>query len=177
MEEAVAPPEDTPDVPVPPEPEPVRDTVAEQSEVAMADSQAAPRDSSAGAPGQAAPGTGPGTGGGSGGGEGGGTGTGTGPGSGPGSGGQLGLAQPPRWRQTILPPENRPRDLRGKTITITFWIKADGRVERVEFDPEIRDRDYANKFRERLLAFVFVPARSASGAAVAARYPMEFTFY
>ncbi len=75
-----------------------------------------------------------------------------------------------------MPPENPPRDLKGQTVTINFSIRADGRVERVEFDPEIRNRDFANKFRERLLSYVFTPARDAAGAAIAAEYPIRFTF-
>ena len=57
-----------------------------------------------------------------------------------------------------------------------FWIKADGRVDRVEFTPEIRNREYANKLRERLLDFTFTPTRAASGVAIAVQYPIEITF-
>jgi len=160
-------PVETPQVPVVPEPVPV-DTV-DHSTVASVDSSAQAGNGTQGAP---APGSGGGTGGGNGPGDG----PGTGPGSGSGNGG-AGSAQPPRWRQMIMPPEHTPRELRGKTITISFSIRADGRVERVEFSPEIRDRDFANKFRDRLLAYVFIPARSAAGVPIAAEYPISYTFY
>jgi len=125
-----------------------------------------------------APGTGSdaGSGGGRGGGNGPGTGPGSGPGSGLGNGGGSGFLREPSPKQLILPEEHAPRDLRGRTIRITFWIKADGNVERVEFTPEINNREYADKFRDRLLHYVFTPARSASGEAIAVQYPMEFTF-
>jgi hypothetical protein len=166
VEEPIVTPVETPPVPVVPEPAPV-DSV-DPSTLASVDSSAQAGNGTQGAP---APGSGGGTGGGTGPGDG----PGTGPGSGPGSGG-MGSEQPPRLRQVILPPENAPHELRGKTITINFSIRANGRVEQVEFSPQIRNRDYANKFRERLLAYAFVPARSAAGVPIAAEYPIEFQF-
>jgi hypothetical protein len=73
-------------------------------------------------------------------------------------------------------PENTPRELRDSTITINFSIRANGRVEKVEFSPEIRNRDYANKLRERLLAYIFVPAKNAAGVPIAAEYPITVKF-
>jgi hypothetical protein len=160
------PPVETPEVPAVSDPVPVQDSVrADTQTVAMNEG--------------ASPGTGTGssgTGNGNGTGEGNGTGPGSGPGTGPGAGGGVSLARPPYWTQAILPPENHPRELRGKTIEIMFWIKADGRVERVEFNPDIENRGFATKFRERLLDFVFSPARSATGAAIAVQYPISITF-
>lgn len=157
---------ETPEVPVVPEPQPVRDSAVPDT-VVVAANIGATRGVGTGSAGT---GTGEGPG------EGGGTGEGSGPGSGPGSGGGMSLARNPYWTQAILPPENPPRELRGKTIEILFWIKADGRVERVEFNPEIENRGFATKFRERLLDFVFSPARSATGAAIAVQYPISITF-
>ena len=165
LEEPFVAPVETPPVPV--APEPAAEDSVDHSTLALVDSSAQSGDGPQGAPG-------PGSGGGTGGGNGPGDGPGTGPGSGPGNGGS-GSAQP-RWRQAIMPPEHTPRELRGQTITILFSIRADGRVERVEFSPEIRDRDFANKFRERLLAYVFIPARSAAGVPIAAEYPISFRF-
>lgn len=160
------PPVETPEVPAVPEPEPVRDTVVVDTQVVASSAGAAPG-TGTGSTGQGT-GTGPGTGRG--------TGPGSGPGTGPGGGGGVSLARNPYWTQAILPPENPPRELRGKTIEILFWIKADGRVERVEFNPDIENRGFATKFRERLLDFVFSPARSATGAAIAVQYPISVTF-
>lgn len=157
---------ETPEVPPVVEPVPVQDSIrADTQTVAM----------NVGA----TPGTGTGstgTGNGTGTGDGTGNGPGSGPGTGPGAGGGVSLARNPYWTQAILPPENPPRELRGKTIEIMFWIKADGRVERVEFNPDIENRGFAAKFRERLLDFVFSPARSATGAAIAVQYPISITF-
>ena len=166
VEEPFVTPVETPQVPVVPEPVPV-DTV-DHPTLASVDSSAQAGDNTQGVPG-------PGSGGGTGGGNGPGDGPGTGPGSGPGNGG-AGSAKGPQIRQLILVPENPPRELRGQTITINFSIRANGRVEQVEFSPEIRNRDYANKFRESLLAFIFVPARSAAGVPIAAEYPISVTF-
>lgn len=167
VQEPVVLPVETPEVPTSPEPVPVRDTVVQHSELAAADTG----HTGTGSPGLLSPGSGGGTGGG----QGPGNGPGSGPGSGPGNGG-MGTQQPPVLRQFILAPDNVPGDLKGKTITIHFSIRPDGRVEQVEFSPEIRNRDYAKKFRERLLAYIFVPARSAAGNPIAAEYPIEFAF-
>jgi protein TonB len=160
------PPVETPEVPVVPEPAPVQDTVRADTQVVAMTLGAAPG-TGTGSTGTGS-GVGPGTGGG--------TGSGTGPGSGPGGGGGVSLARNPYWTQAIMPPENPPRELRGKTISIRFSIKADGRVERVEFNPEIENRGFANKFRDRLLQYVFSPARSATGEPIAVLYSIDFSF-
>ena len=111
---------------------------------------------------------GPGEGGGTGGGAGVGIGPGVGGGTGPGTGGgEGGRGKGPEPRQFVIPPENAPTDLRGQELKITFWVAADGRVERVEIDPPIRDRGYAKKFLEAMRNYRFRPARSPEGAAIA----------
>jgi len=117
----------------------------------------------AGAPGA---GQGPGSGGGSGGGQGGGVGSGIGSGAGPGVGGDGSLARNPEPRQLLLPPEVKDKKLRGQTYAVTFWVRADGRVDRIRVIPELPDRDYAKKFRERMEGYLFRPARSPAGEPV-----------
>ena len=118
-------------------------------------------------------GAGPGTGGGSGGGQGGGVGPGVGPGTG--SGGEGGSIRPPELRGLAIPFSTPPRELRGKTVKVTFAITTDGRVERFETDPVITDRGYYQKFAEIVLGFRFRPARGPDGQPVAVVFPMEFT--
>ena len=68
-----------------------------------------------------------------------------------------------------------PRELRGKTIKVTFAITTDGRVERFDTDPVITNRGYYQKFSEVVLGFRFRPARGPDGQPVAVVFPMEFT--
>ena len=166
-EEVEVPPVETLEVPEVPEPEPVQDTVVVDTQVVATASGTSPGAGTGGT----------GEGGGQGGQSGTGTGEGTGPGTGPGSGGGAGFGQPPKPKQMILPPEGIPRDLKRQTILIQFAVTAEGRVASVEFSPEIRNRDYASKFRERLLDFVFVPARAPGGDTVAAKFEIAFTFF
>jgi hypothetical protein len=161
------PPVETPEVPTVPEPVPVRDSVKADTQVVAMNLGTTPG-TGTGSTGTGS-GVGPGTGSG--------TGPGSGPGTGPGSGGGVSLARDPYWTQAIMPPENPPRELRGRTVEIMFWIKADGRVERVEFNPEIENRGFATKFRERMLDFLFSPARSATGAAIAVKYSISVTIF
>jgi hypothetical protein len=58
------------------------------------------------------------------------------------------------------------KKLRGHTYAVTFWVRADGRVDRIRVIPELPDRDYARKFRERMEGYLFRPARSPTGAAI-----------
>jgi hypothetical protein len=76
----------------------------------------------------------------------------------------------------LLPPEDPPKKLRGTTVHVSFWISASGRVERIEVDPEIQDRDYAQKMREKLMSFTFQPARSPAGAAIPSRWDASIDF-
>lgn len=156
--EAVVPPPE-------PDPEPVEDApeVAlvepdPQPAVAATDTRGAGTGAGEGA------GLGPGSGGGTGGGTGGGEGTGIGTGTGPGTGGEGGVGRPPEPRQLILPPlESTPKALRGRTVRVTFWVHADGTVERITVEPAIEDRDYARKFEEAMVKYRFRPARDAEG--------------
>ena len=150
---------------VPPTPAPVDSAPA----VASADSGAA----------TPATGTGPGQGSGGGGGVGGGQGPGVGPGSGegtgPGVGGGGGEVRPPELRDLAFPFETPPKELRGASLDVTFWVRMDGRVERYEVRPAINDRDYARKFDEVIRAFRFTPARAPDGTRIAGTTRVTFT--
>jgi len=125
----------------------------------------------------AGPGTGPGAGGGTGGGVGQGIGAGQGPGAGPGAGGggQGGTVRPPELRDLAFPFDTPPKELRGASLAVTFWVRVDGQVERYEVDPEITDRDYARKFDEVIRAFRFTPARAPDGSRVPGTTTVTFT--
>ena len=133
-------------------------------------------DSSGAAP---ASGSGPGTGGIAGGGTGDGTGPGSGdgrgPGVGPGVGGEGGVIRPPELRDLAFPFETPPKELRGASLDVIFWVRVDGRVERYEVQPSITDRDYARKFDEVIRAFRFTPARAPDGSRIAGTTRVTFT--
>ena len=123
-------------------------------------------------------GTGPGTSGGTGGGAGPGAGPGTGAGAGsqPGNGGgEGGTSSPPELRDLAFPFDTPPKELRGASLNVTFWVRVDGRVERYEVDPRIMDQDYARKFDEVIRAFRFTPARAADGSRIAGTTTVTFT--
>ncbi len=116
-----------------------------------------------------------GTGGGTGGVSGSGAGPGSGAGTGPGSGGSAGppapdstrlLGRPPEPIQLIIPPFDYPRIMHGRTVTVTFFVLENGRVDHVALAPEIPDRGYARKFEEAMLKYRFRPARSPAGLPV-----------
>jgi hypothetical protein len=156
----------TPPPPVPPPPVPQEPAVS-PSPAPVADTVVA----SAGAGG---PGEGPGAGGGTGGGTGGGQGTGTGAGTGPGNGGgEGGTIRPPEWRGGALPFGQTPKALRGTTVTVTFWVRVDGQVQRVEMQPPIEDAKYRNYLEEVMMTFRFHPARAPSGEAVSGTKSMD----
>ncbi len=173
-------PVDPPEVIPPPEPEPeeVEDL---PDEVPLVDSTEVVSDTAAVAVlastgegiGEGEAGAGPGDGGGSGGGSGGGIGTGIGPGSGPGSGGTRSLARDPEPRQMVLPPEVKKKELRGTVIAVTFWVRSDGRVRRVDVSPRISDGKYASEFRQTMESYVFRPARSDTGQPVAGVFTIK----
>ena len=119
---------------------------------------------------------GPGKGPGKGGGQGGGSGGGTGGATGPGNGGGGGAGMPPESRQLIFPPNDKvPKELRGREITITFWISATGQVLRVTESPQLADADFRRKFESAMSAYRFKPARDSLGVAVPSTYPMTIT--
>ena len=106
-------------------------------------------------------GVGPGSGTGTGGGTGGGVGTGFGNDSGPGGGG--GTVIPPQLQGMIIPPPDRPRELRGTLVKVTFKINERGEVVEVSTDPQIRDRGYRNEFMDRMRRYTFTPAYTRVG--------------
>jgi hypothetical protein len=121
-------------------------------------------------------GVGTSTGGGIGPGAGPGTGTGVGPGAGPDSGGgRGGSVTPPEPRAFAMTLESPPKELRGRELTVTWWVRADGTVERVETVPEIRDASYRQKFFDTAHDARFRPARSPDGRAVAATFTATYT--
>ena len=178
---ARAPPQDTPPVVAPteippPEPEPEEEEPVEEELVAQVDTAVVADPDTlvvvavvalGEGVGDGDDGLGPGTGGGAGGGDGSGVGTGVGTGSGPGVGGGGGLARDPEPRQLLLPPEVKDKNQRGTLLNVVFYVRPDGRVQRVDVDPEPRDRKYAKEFRRRMEGYVFRPARSAEGSPVA----------
>lgn len=155
-------------VPTPPPSEPVAAQPLDTTPPARAD---------AGPVRAAGPGTGPGTGGGTGGGtgEGVGPGTGGGTGDGPGGPGGGGSIRPPELRDLAFPFDNPPKELRGALLSVTFWVRTDGRVDRYEVAPAIEDREYARKFDEVIRAFRFSPARMPDGTRVAGTTTVTFT--
>jgi hypothetical protein len=104
---------------------------------------------------------------------GGGTGRGSGADSGSGSGG--GRARQPEPRFISLPFDNPPKELRGVSVSVTFWVRVDGRVERYRVVPEIKDQEYARKFDEMMRAFRFTPARAPDGSQVAGTTTISIT--
>ncbi len=123
----------------------------------------------------AGPGKGTGAGPGAGSGSGGGTGPGRGTGVGPDSGGGGGSLYPPRPKQIILPPSDRPASVRGTTITVRFEISERGDVMRVSLSPTPKDRSFASQFAERLRRYTFSPATTLDGRPVAAIYEIRIT--
>jgi hypothetical protein len=123
-------------------------------------------------------GVGPGASGGAGGGAGPGIGPGAGAGAGnePGTGGgEGGTSSPPELRDLAFPFDTPPKELRGASLNVTFWVRVDGRVERYEVDPQIMDQDYARKFDEVIRAFRFTPARAPDGSSIAGTTTVTFT--
>ena len=145
-----------------PNPVPTARPTAEVAETGSAEAGAAAMGSSA-----------PGNGAGSPAGGAGGAGQGQGTGADSGSGG--GRAQPPEPRDMAFPFDNPPKELRGVSLSVTFWVPIDGRVERYQVVPEIKDRDYARKFDEVMRAFRFTPARAPDGTRVAGTTKISFT--
>lgn len=125
-----------------------------------------------------------GSGGGSGGGTGTGTGTGSGSGAGPGSGGGTGggtgggarVGTPPDNRQMMIPPIDPPKSLKGKTVEVTFYVDALGKVTDVIVKPPIEDRGFARKFDEAIRRFGFRPARDTLGVAIAGSRVFTISF-
>ena len=166
----VPPPVPPPHVVHTPVPEPVTPTAAPMpvDTVAVAD---AVRDGADSAGGNSGVGAGRAAGEGEGPAAGGGVGTG-GVGTGGGGGGVL---RPPEPRDMAFPFDTPPKELRGVSLSVTFWVRVDGRVERYEVEPAIKDREYAKKFDEVMRAFRFTPARTPDGRLVAGTTRISFT--
>ncbi len=96
-------------------------------------------------------------------------------GPGIGGGGRGGITHPPELRDLAFPFDNPPKELRGASLAVTFWVRVDGQVERYEVDPAISDREYAEKFDQVIRAFRFTPARAPDGTRVAGTTTVTFT--
>jgi len=83
---------------------------------------------------------------------------------------------PPFPRQLILPPTDYPRNLRGLTVAVTFWVAADGRVERVALEPKPDDRGFAKRLIEVMMHYRFRPARSADGLPIPGTTTVSVSF-
>jgi TonB family protein len=68
-----------------------------------------------------------------------------------------------------------PKELRGVSLSVTFWVRADGNIERYTVEPAIKDRDYAKKFDDVMRAFRFTPARAPNGTRVPGTTRISFT--
>ena len=90
-------------------------------------------------------------------------------------GGGGGVVRPPELRDLAFPFETPPKELRGASLDVTFWVRVDGRVERYEVRPPIDDREYARKFDEVIRAFRFTPARAPDGTRIAGTTRVTFT--
>jgi len=62
---------------------------------------------------------------------------------------------------------NVPGSVLGRTYRVRFWVSAEGRVTRVEWDPPITNADYSREFQQRMMAFRFYPAHTRDGQNVA----------
>jgi len=115
---------------------------------------------------------GPGQGPGSGGGVGTGTGTGTGSDAGPGSSGSASdIFGPTPLLIPNVPAGAPPEDKRKHAVR--FWIRADGRVTRIEVSPPIRDSGYRRVFMETMRSFVFSPAKTKAGRPIDYVYSID----
>ena len=74
-----------------------------------------------------------------------------------------------------IPFDTPPKELRGVSLSVTFWVGVDGAVERYEVEPAIKDREYAKKFDEVMRAFRFTPARTPDGKRVAGTTRISLT--
>lgn len=74
-----------------------------------------------------------------------------------------------------FPFDSPPKELRGVSLSVTFWVRVDGAVERYTVEPEIKDRDYAKKFDEVMRAFRFTPAQAPDGTRIPGTTRISFT--
>src|SRR2546421_7976922 len=89
---------------------------------------------------------------------------GVGSGAGSGTGDEGGYILHAAPRTAILPPLAQvPGSVAGRTLRVSFWVAADGRVTRVAVDPPIADAAYNREFQRRMMAYLFYPAHTRSG--------------
>jgi len=92
------------------------------------------------------------------------SGAGAGAGAGPGTGDEGGYIVHAAPRTAILPPLAQvPGSVAGRTLRVSFWVAADGRVTRVAVDPPIADAAYNREFQQRMMAYQFYPAHTRGG--------------
>ncbi len=85
---------------------------------------------------------------------------------------------PPENKQLIIPPiEGVPKDLRSKSVEVTFFVTAAGIVTDVHVVPTIANKDYARKFDEIMRGYTFKPARDSVGNKVAGVAHVTVTFF
>lgn len=77
-------------------------------------------------------------------------------------------------RGMILPPPDRPRNVRGMEITVWVFVTDRGRVnpDSTRLDPPTPDARYNDRLRRSAAEWVFEPAKRA-GRAIGAWYPFE----
>jgi len=68
-----------------------------------------------------------------------------------------------------------PRELRGRPLHVTFSVRADGRVDAVRFEPEIKGK-FADRLRETMKNYRFRPALDGAGTPVDGTYPYTLSF-
>jgi TonB family protein len=66
--------------------------------------------------------------------------------------------------------------MKGRTIQVTFFVLADGRVDNVVFAEALPDRGYAKKLEQVLRAYRFRPARSPDGLPVPGHTTVSISF-
>lgn len=70
-------------------------------------------------------------------------------------------AVPPRPKGLILPPSDRPEDVRGKEVEVWVYVAATGRVipDSTRLNPPTGDRGFDRRLREHAAGWVFEAAR------------------
>jgi hypothetical protein len=76
----------------------------------------------------------------------------------------------------VLPPPNRPVDLRGRMFAIGLFVDPHGGVvpDSTRIDPPIADQSFDRAFRGRLARYHFTPAR-IRGCAVPSWFILRIT--
>jgi hypothetical protein len=60
-----------------------------------------------------------------------------------------------------------PKPLRGKNVTVTFYVNVIGRVDRVEIVPDVPSGRYRTDLLDAMMNWRFRPARDSTGIPVA----------